>query len=187
MENSKAGPLSEAILACAGGGVIAYPTEAVYGLGCLPLHEAAVRRILALKRRSVDKGLIVVAADIGQLQGLVDFARVSDRRPLTESWPGPHTWLVPARSETPAWLTGVHATLAVRVSAHPVARDLCRALGPLVSTSANPEAASPARGSAEVEAYFPGQIDYVFPGNIAGSQKPTQIRDAMTGEILRKA
>lgn len=179
--------LSRAILACESGGVIAYPTEAVYGLGCLPLNEAAVRRLLALKRRSADKGLIVVAEDIEQLRGLVDFDAARERRALLKSWPGPYTWLVPCKGGTPAWLTGVHATLAVRVSAHPVVRALCGALGPLVSTSANPEGAPPARSSAAVEAYFPGQIDYIFPGKITGSQKPTRIRDAMTGEIIRKA
>ena len=179
--------LSRAVLASESGGVIAYPTEAVYGLGCLPLNKAAVRRLLALKRRSQDKGLIVVAADIEQLRALVDFDAARERRALLESWPGPHTWLVPCRGETPAWLTGVHATLAVRVSAHPVVRALCGALGPLISTSANPEGAPPARSSAAVEAYFAGQIDYIFPGKITGSQKPTRIRDAMTGEIIREA
>ena len=186
MEDNRA-HLSRAIPACESGGVIAYPTEAVYGLGCLPLNEAAVRRLLALKRRSPDKGLIVVAEDIKQLRGLVDFDAARERRALLKSWPGPHTWLVPCKGGTPAWLTGVHATLAVRVSAHPVVRALCGALGPLVSTSANPEGAPPARSSAAVEDYFAGQIDYIFPGKITGSQKPTRIRDAMTGEIIRKA
>ena len=179
--------LSRAISACESGGVIAYPTEAVYGLGCLPLNEAAVRRLLALKRRSPDKGLIVVAEDIEQLRGLMDLDAARERRALLKSWPGPYTWLVPCAASTPAWLTGVHATLAVRVSAHPVVRALCGALGPLVSTSANPEGAPPARSSAAVEDYFAGQIDYIFPGKITGSQKPTRIRDAMTGEIIRKA
>lgn len=187
MAHSSRAHLSRAILACESGGLIAYPTEAVYGLGCLPFNEAAVRRLLALKRRSEDKGLIVVAADIGQLRDMVDFDAARERQALLASWPGPFTWLVPGKRITPVWLTGKYATLAVRVSAHPIVRALCRALGPLVSTSANPEAEPPARSSAAVEAYFPGQIDHVFPGAISGSQKPTQIRDAMTGAIIRKA
>src|SRR5690606_23054211 len=116
------------------------PTEAVWGLGCDPANEAAVRRLLAIKRRDPGKGLILVAADRGQLQPWVDFAGLPRARleAVLASWPGPHTWILPAGAAAPRWITGDHDGLAVRVSAHPQVVALCRAFGgPLVSTSAN--------------------------------------------------
>ncbi len=177
--------LKQAIHICETGGVIAYPTEAVFGLGCLPLNEESVKRILKLKQRSVDKGLILVASNIEQLESYADFSKVVDMQSIYDSWPGSVTWLVPARDKTPYWLTGNHKTLAVRVSAHLVVRALCEELGPIVSTSANPQAASPAKTSQQVFSYFKTEIDYVIPANITNTLDPTEIRDAQTGDIVR--
>ena len=121
------------------GGVIAYPTEAVWGLGCDPSNEAAVARLLALKQRPVDKGLILVAGTLEQFHGLLDWdALPTDRsEAVFASWPGPHTWIVPTSGRVPHWITGAHDGVAVRVSAHPQVVALCDAFGgPLVSTSA---------------------------------------------------
>ncbi len=177
--------LTQAVTACRAGGVIAYPTEAVFGLGCIPLLQHSINRILQLKCRSVEKGLIVVASSIAQLDDYVDFGKLAMLDKIRDSWPGPVTWLVPAREATPSWLTGAHETLAVRVSAHPVVVALCRELGPLVSTSANPSGASPARSSRRVRAYFGADVDYVFPAYISNNMNPTEIRDAETGRIIR--
>ncbi len=179
--------LRQAIDVCLSGGVIAYPTESVYGLGCLPFYEHAVKRILGLKQRSVKKGLICVAADIGQLEQLVEFNRVNDLDEVMSCWPGPVTWLIPARSSTPAWLTGEHQTLAVRVSAHPLVQRLCRQTGPLVSTSANRQGILPAYTSRRVRAYFADRLDYIYPGELPRQNKPSQIRDAMSGKVLRNS
>lgn len=169
------------------GGVIAYPTEAVYGLGCDPWNEAAVRRILALKQRSVDQGLIVIAATVEQLVGLIAplTAEISAR--VLPTWPGPVTWLVPATADCPRWLTGTHNTLAVRVTAHPLAAALCRAAGPLVSTSANPHDRPPARNAQTVRQYFPSGLDYVVEGEVDATARPSEIRMASSGEIIRPA
>jgi L-threonylcarbamoyladenylate synthase len=177
--------LKQAIRICEMGGIIAYPTESVFGLGCLPIYEHSVRRILKLKHRSVRKGLILVAANIEQFEPLVDFTKVLDLPSIQNSWPGPVTWLIPARQETPSWLTGAHNTLAVRVSAHPVVQSLCEQLGPIVSTSANPQGAIPAKSALRVRSYFRNGIDYVIPTDIAETLKPTEIRDALTGNIIR--
>jgi L-threonylcarbamoyladenylate synthase len=177
--------LKRAIQTCEAGGIIAYPTEAVFGLGCLPLDELAVTRVLKLKQRSVSKGLILVAANIDQLEPFVDFSKVKNLQNLVDTWPGSVTWLIPAKPTTPDWLTGKHSTLAVRVSAVDVVRSLCEVLGPIVSTSANPESAEPAKSSQQVEAYFQTQIDYVVPAHITNTLKPTEIRDAETGYIVR--
>jgi L-threonylcarbamoyladenylate synthase len=179
--------LKRAIHHCEKGGVIAYPTEAVFGLGCLPLLEQSVDRILKLKIRSIDKGLILVAADIEQLEEFVDFTKVENTQVIYDSWPGPVTWLIPAKDTTPFWLTGNHKTLAVRVSSHPVVRALCEKLGPIVSTSANPSSFEPARSTDEVRSYFHTEVDYVIPANISNNLAPTEIRDSQTGNIIRSS
>ena len=167
------------------GGVIAYPTEAVIGLGCDPWDKAAVEKVLWLKRRPVDKGLIVIAADTGQLLDLVDFSRIPEPARVTASWPGPVTWLAPACPDTPCWLTGRHDTLAVRVSAHPGVRELCDRAGPLVSTSANPSGCLPARSVRRARAYFGLDVDCYVPGNVGAEARPSVIRDARSGRVVR--
>ena len=155
------------------------------GLGCDPWNEEAVEKVLWLKQRPVDKGLIIVAADVEQLADLVDLVRVPGLDDAAASWPGPVTWLMPAYPDTPYWLSGRHDTLAVRVSAHPVVRQLCRWVGPLVSTSANRSGCRPARTGRRARAYFGQDVDCYVPGNVGGDPKPSMIRDAATGRVLR--
>ncbi|PKM42711.1 MAG: threonylcarbamoyl-AMP synthase [Gammaproteobacteria bacterium HGW-Gammaproteobacteria-1] len=178
--------LREAVRALLGGGIVAYPTEAVYGLGCDPLNPDAVLRLLALKRRSVDKGLILVAADFSQLEPYLLPLDVALERQVVASWPGPVTWLLPVRPEVPGWLRGSHDTLAVRVSAHPVVRALCAAYGgPIVSTSANPADRRPARNALTVQRMFGGGVDFILHAPLGGLERPTQIRDGRSGRIIR--
>jgi len=168
------------------GGLIAYPTEAVYGLGCDPRNEAAVRRLLALKRRPVHKGLILIAADFAQLAPFLQPLTPADRVYLAATWPGPYTWLLPARPDTPHWLRGRHETLAVRVTAHPLAAALCRACGhPLVSTSANFSGRPPTRSALAVRRQLGTTIDYLLPGPTGGAARPTEIRDLRSGRRVR--
>ena len=168
------------------GGVIAYPTEAVYGLGCQPWNAEAVARVLTLKRRDPGRGLIVIAADLTQLEALIDLESGIPMAEISRTWPGPVTWVMPARKEVPHWLMGKHGGLAVRVTAHPIARELCRYAGPLVSTSANPEGRTPARTAYRVRAYFHNEIDWILPGRLGSHLQPTEIRLADTGEVLRR-
>ncbi len=166
------------------GGVVAYPTEAVYGLGCDPMNETAVLRVLALKKRSPDKGLIVIAADIDQLAPLIRPLDEASRKVMLDTWPGPVTWVVP--SDAPPWLTGGRGTLAVRVTAHPESRALCRRSGmALVSTSANVSARPPARTALAVRQAFSGAIDYILPGRTGGNERPSELKDLATGRVLR--
>lgn len=167
------------------GGVIAYPTEAVWGLGCDPWNMEAVLRLLALKARPVEKGLILVAADIAQFDFLIDDLPPAWRAQLQLSWPGPNTWLVPHQGRLPEWISGVHDSVALRVSDHPLVRALCAYTGPLVSTSANPAGRPAARTRLRVEQYFPGQLDGVLAGPLGGRRNPSLIRDLRTGEVIR--
>ena len=168
------------------GGVIAYPTEAVWGLGCDPANEVAVQRILDLKQRPRSKGLILIAATMEQLQPLLDGLSRDQLIRLEQSWPGPVTWLIPHRDRIGDWVTGEHVTVAVRVSAHPVVQQLCLAVGgPLVSTSANPAGLPEAREISELQDYFGSDLDDIVPGRLGGADRPSTIRDLLTGEIIR--
>lgn len=169
----------------AGGGVIAYPTESVYGLGCSPWETSAIQRILSLKRRRPDKGLIVVAACFEQLEPFLAPAPATTLDTVFETWPGPVTWIFPAKTGVSPWLAGTRGGIAVRVSAHPLVRELCLAAGPLVSTSANPEGYLPAKSPARVRAYFANRLDYILAGATGGAPGPTEIRHALTGRLIR--
>lgn len=180
--------LAEAATALQNAGVVAYPTEAVWGLGCDPFDEAAVVRLLAIKQRPVDKGLILIAGALEQFDGLLDWdALPTDRgEAVFASWPGPHTWIVPATGRVPYWITGAHDGVAVRVSAHPQAVALCAAFGgPLVSTSANRGGAAPAFARAGLDPVLFAQLDGVCEGETGGLAAATPIRDARSGTQLR--
>lgn len=177
--------LREAARCIRGGGLLAYPTEAVYGLGCDPRNRAAVGRLLALKGRPASKGLILIGADFEQLRPFVRPLTPDQMAPVLASWPGPSTWLLPAADRVPGWLRGAHRALAVRVTAHPVAAALCRACaGPLVSTSANSSGRRPARTPLQVRLRCPG-MDLILHGPLGSAARPTIIRDAATGRVLR--
>ena len=168
------------------GGVIAYPTEAVYGIGCLPWNEDALLRVLALKRRTPQKGLIVVASSIEQLEPLARSPGGAIGDEMRARWPGPLTWIVQAQPSVPSLLTGGRPTIAVRVSAHPIVQRLCRRSGSaLVSTSANLSGGAPARTALAVRRRLGSLVDYVLGGPLGDSPRPTEIRDAATGRVLR--
>ena len=168
------------------GGVIAYPTESVWGLGCDPWNEQAVHRVLRLKHRSVEKGLILVAADMEQFSPYLRHLSLEQRLRLEASWPGPVTWLVPDHEAAPAWVRGRFDSVALRVSDNPLVQGLCRAFGgPLVSTSANPQGMPPARDSLKVRCYFGDRLDAVAPGRVGKQANPSEIRDLRSGGIVR--
>lgn len=179
---------SQAVAALQRGGVIAYPTEAVWGLGCDPFDEAAVTRLLRIKQRPVDKGLILIAADLDALRPLLDLSAVPPARldEVLASWPGPHTWVLPASDLAPRWITGQHRGIAVRVSAHPQVVALCRAWGgALVSTSANLAGEPPAYRRDALDPRLLDAIDGVLDGQTGALAQPTPIRDACSGQVLR--
>lgn len=178
--------LRRAARCIAAGGILAYPTEAVFGLGCDPWNRDAVERLLAIKRRPMHKGLILIAADFDQLVPFVEPLDQERMRAVLASWPGPVTWLLPAREETPLWLRGSHATLAVRVTAHPLAAALCAsARSALVSTSANISSRAPARTPLQVRRIFGSRVDQVLAGPCGPRTRPSTIRDGRTGKVIR--
>lgn len=179
--------LKESLRALQAGGVIAYPTEAVYGLGCNPFNPHAITRLLELKGRSVETGLIVVAAAFNQISALLQPLPKKQIARVRDTWPGPVTWLWPARPEVPDWIRGTHDTIAVRISDHPVVSELCKHWGgPLISTSANPRGLRPARTPLQIRNYFGNSIDFILHGNLGKQTRPTQIRNALDGTTVRR-
>lgn len=166
--------------------MLAYPTEGVWGLGCLPDHLDAVRRLLDIKRRDPGKGLILIAARCEDLEPYIH-PLDGEQQAKLESPGGPVTWLVPAAEGVSALLRGTHATQAVRITRHSLCRALCLEVGALVSTSANLEGAPPAKTSEEVDEMFGSTIDGIVEGPLGGASGPSEIRDLLTGRVIRPA
>lgn len=178
--------IPEAVDCLGHGRVIAYPTEAVFGLGCDPADESAVRSILELKSRPASAGLILIADDYRRFEPYVGRVPADDLARAQAAWPGPVSFLFPRAESVPDWLAGEHPTIALRVTAHPLCRDLCAAWGgAIVSTSANPRGKEPARTAAEVERYFGAALCGTLAGELGASRQPSEIRDLATGRVLR--
>ena len=168
-------------------GVIAYPTEAVFGLGCDPNSDPALQRLLDLKQRPAEKGLIIIAADLEQVLPYIQPLTDAQRKKLQASWPGRVTWLLPVNPAVSKLLVGEHNSIAARVTPHPVASELCRQFGkPLVSTSANLSGREPARSVGEVREQFGDQLDAVIDGEVDMDGKPSEIRDLISDKIIRE-
>lgn len=167
------------------GGVIAYPTEAVWGLGCEPMNRHALECLLHMKQRDWRKGLILIAADFVQLKPYVAEVPPDVLQKALDTWPGPNTWVFPASRHAPDLVTGGRDTIAVRVSAHPLVAELCRAYGSaIVSTSANVSRRVPARSATHVRRQFGDAVSLVA-GALGGLAKPTPVRDLLSGQAWR--
>ena len=180
--------LDDAATLLRGGSVLAYPTEAVFGLGCDPDDAAAFEKLFALKRRPPDHGVLLIASDFAQVERFIDANKITPDllQQARETWPGPNTWVFPRSHEVPDWVAGSHAGIALRITAHEPAAALCRAFGgALVSTSANPHGEPPARSAQTVENYFGDALDGVLDAPLGGQGNPSVIRDALSGAIIR--
>ncbi|MCX8650233.1 Sua5/YciO/YrdC/YwlC family protein [Gilliamella sp. B2776] len=180
--------VSECIGRLKNGDVIAYPTEAVFGLGCDPNNEIAVLNLLQLKQRSIDKGLILIASDYQQLLPYIDDSTLNkeQKRLAFTSWPGPVTWIFPKNKTTPYFLTGKFDSIAVRVTNHPLVCQLCDLFGkPLISSSANLSGHNPCRTIFDVKQQF-GECFPVLRGETGHRLQPSEIRDIRTGNIIRE-
>ncbi len=167
------------------GGLVAYPTESCYGLGCDPANRAAVKRLLKLKQRPQHKGLILIASSYGQVARYLAPLSAEQQNKLREAGRQAITYLMPVRKFSPRWLRGAHDTLAVRLTAHPDARQLCRGVkSALVSTSANRSGMHPAKTYAECQRMF-GKKVWVLPGRVGKRRQPSTIMGWTDGRIVR--
>ena len=169
-------------------GVIAYPTEAVWGFGCDADSQEAVVRLLKLKHRSVDKGLILVAASVDQFAAYLDGLSPALMDKFAQPTERPVTWLVPANNFVPDWIKGRYKSVALRVSTHKPVVDLCRAFGkPIVSTSANRAGQPPCKSPWPLYRLLGHGLDYIFPGPLGDLNSPSEIRDLISNKVIRGA
>ncbi len=170
------------------GGVVAHPTEAIWGLACDPFSEAAVDYLVSLKGRPIEKGLILVSSDATHFAELLSPLDLAFQARFLEKQPRPTTWIVPdVNDQVPEWVKGMHSGVAVRVSDHPVIKALCERFGgAIITTSANPAGKAPAMTVREIRHYFRAQLDYIVDGSLGGALRPSQIIDLESGRILRE-
>lgn len=167
------------------GGLIAYPTESCYGLGCAPDNRQAVMRLLKLKQRPQRKGLILIAAHFQQVVRYLQPLTLAEQTKLKNNEEQAITYLMPTRPSAPHWLRGNHDTLAVRITAHPFAKQLCHTAGSaLVSTSANRTGQRPAKTYAACQRLF-GNVVWVLRGAVGKRKQPSTIRSWLDGKIIR--
>ncbi len=171
------------------GQVIAYPTEGVFGIGCDPDDSGAIMKLLTIKRRSAEKGLILIAASYDQLLPYIDETQLSDAqlRAVKGSWPGPVTWIIPASERVSSLVCGQFDSVAVRVTDHPLVQQLCRVYEkPITSTSANLSGYPPCKTTDQVEQQLSNTDVVILAGNTGGRDNPSEIRDAISGKVLRQ-
>lgn len=162
-------------------GIIAYPTEAIYGLGCHPCDKKAVKRLVTLKKRDIGKGFILIAADLAQLSPYVLIDKTTEAY-LHSIYPAFITVIVNQSEACPKYLSGQHNGIAIRISNHPIVQTLCQQLGhPLISTSANFSGKAPITDKNQLINTFTDTIDALVLGELGGAIKPSQIID-LTGK-----
>ncbi|SUT98297.1 SUA5/yciO/yrdC domain-containing protein [Actinobacillus lignieresii] len=168
--------------------VVAYPTEAVFGLGCNPNSESAVRALLKLKNRPEEKGLILIAPTKALLLPYIDESKLTAAHWQIFEKPSERaiTWVMPAKKDVPQYLTGQFDTIAVRLCRVPAVIELCQASGfALTSTSCNLTGQEPCRTADEVKLQF-GTDFPVLEADTGGKNNPSEIRDIFTQHIFRK-
>jgi L-threonylcarbamoyladenylate synthase len=163
------------------GGVIAFRTDTFYGLGADPFNGAAVERIRALKGREDDKPILLLIADVEQIERLITERSPDFMRLAAEFWPGPLTIVGRANTDLPEGITAGTGTVGVRLPADPIVRELVRECGgALTATSANPAGRGPARSADDVRNYFPEGIDLIIDGGEVTVIAPSTVVDATT-------
>ncbi|UUM30661.1 L-threonylcarbamoyladenylate synthase [Vibrio japonicus] len=180
---------SKALNALKNGEVIAYPTEGVFGVGCDPDNAEAIKKLLALKQRPVEKGLILIAANYEQLLPYIDESQLTQAQldKVHQSWPGPVTWIMPCSDKVSSWVSGQFDSIAVRVTDHPLVQKMCNEFGkPLTSTSANLTGQPPCMTTEQVEQQLGDRLVAILEGETGGRDKPSEIRDAKTSQVLRQ-
>jgi len=168
------------------GGLIAYPTEAVFGLGCLPDKTETIKRLLQLKHRPKEKGLILLASELSQLEPYIDYLTPDILQKIQSSWPGPTTWILPTPVTTSPLIRGNFNTIALRISAHPIVRELCdQCQSPIISSSANLTGKKMSYNALDVRLQFKTHLDYILNGPLGDSNNPSVIKDAITDQVIR--
>lgn len=158
------------------GGIIVYPTETVYGLGCDPMNYDAVTNLNHLKQREPDKGFILLAHSLSLFGNYIEELSETDQKKILDA-EQPTSWIVRAKDSLPDWLTNKQRTLAIRISHQPVVTALCQQLGhPIVSTSANPSGKRTCRNAMEAHKYFHDKVDAILINDRPLGGQPSVIK-----------
>ena len=176
----------QAVNALNAGGVVAYPTEYCFGLGCDPLNIDAIQSLLKIKNRQAEQGVILIASSVEQIEKFVDLKASPLIDEILASWPGPNTWILPAHEYVTSWVKGRHQGVAVRVTANHVSKNICQEFGgAIVSTSANRHGQPALLDAQSVINEMGNELSYVFDESVDGATMPSSIRDGLTGKQLR--
>jgi L-threonylcarbamoyladenylate synthase len=177
--------IGEARQALRGGGLIVYPTDTLYGLGCLADDEAAVRELLALADRPPGKGLSTVFADLDQARAWSRWTSTAER--LAKAFlPGPITLILEASEAAPQGIQADEGTVGIRHVDRPATLALARE-GPIVATSANPAGEDPPVTIEEARAYFGDRVDaYVDAGRLEGPSSTVVDGRGERGTVIRE-
>ena len=186
LSNELRDQLDNAVSVLHAGGVIAYPTEYCFGLGCDPRRADAIKKLLAIKHRQPDQGLILIAANEEQIYLYGELKSLAKYPEIQASWPGPHTWLLPAHAHVSEWVRGKFANVAMRIPDHQFCLAMCEQFShPIVSTSANRHGQPAHLGAEAVMEDMGAEVDLVVSAQVGGAAKASTIRNAATGEVLR--
>jgi len=168
------------------GGVIAYPTEHCFGLGCDPQNPEAIKQLLKIKQRQPEQGVILIASSVLQVSCYVSMDSAVHKQTILDSWPGPNTWVIPALASVSPLVKGKHEGVAVRVTANTVAKKLCEAYGgAIISTSANRHGEPSLLDAKSVEQVLGQELSYILDEPTGNEASPSTIRDGVTGKRLR--
>lgn len=171
-----AGPVDDALQALADGELIVYPTETFYALGADAFSAAAMARLFAAKARDAKRPIALIAADDAMAFSVAREIPPPARRLADAFWPGPLTIVIPARPGLPQGLAGPDGGVGVRVSSHPLARELAKRLGrPITATSANLSGGRPAVRLAQARAAFAGKVKVYLEGGTLKAGAPSTV------------
>jgi tRNA threonylcarbamoyl adenosine modification protein (Sua5/YciO/YrdC/YwlC family) len=180
-------PLLYASTIIRNGGLVACPTESIFGLDCDPNNNDAIKKLIRIKNRSFNKGFILAASSLNQLQPFISTLTNQQKEKILQINNLPITWIVPAKKDINPNLSGGRETIAIRVTQHPILQQLCDSLcSALISTSANPSDMPPAKSVVQVQEYFGTNVDYIIDGELGECKNPSEIRDLLTDEVIRE-
>ena len=177
--------IGQAVICLKQGGVIAHPTDTIYGLACLPKYHQAAQKILALKNREIDKGLLLLSSDICYIKSYISLKHRHYLEKITKT-NTPTTYLLPTNNTALSYMRGCFNTVAVRITPHPLIKTLCSSTkSALLSSSANIHGFRCAKSIVKLHVYFAGQLDYILAPAYQNQAHPSSIKNILTGEIIR--
>ena len=167
------------------GGIIAYPTDTIYGLGCDPYNHDAVEKINQIKQRPLDKKFILLAADIDQVRPLILISEDQEKT-LTQTTE-PTSWVIDASPDAPSWLVDENKTITIRISKHHDVTRLCHAAGhAIISTSANISGKKPASNALDLHRYFHDSVDKIILSSKNLTSKASKIIRLCDNYVIRQ-